>query len=146
VGMRFSPTLGYRTEEIHWTQREEAVQQGKAMIKWVQVDLGASLPIQEIRLLPTHPPNLIHQAGHGFPPRFKLEISDHASFDSASTIVAFENAPMPRPGDNVVSFAGEGRTQGLGGHSFLPGLRSGLPGGRWVMGRHSHRNGAAADM
>jgi len=40
--------------------------------KWVEIDLGRSQAVEEIRLFPAHPQDFADTAGFGFPPRFRL--------------------------------------------------------------------------
>ena len=57
-----------------------------ATTKWVQVDLGKSLPIDEVRLVPAWPID-VEDAGYGFPRRFRVDISDDALFGKYQTIL-----------------------------------------------------------
>ncbi|QIF04992.1 discoidin domain-containing protein [Roseimicrobium sp. ORNL1] len=72
--------------------------------KWVQVDLGGSMPIAEVRLYPAHPPDFPDRPGFGFPRRFRLECSDDATFASSQMIEDHTNAEYPNPADNVATF------------------------------------------
>ena len=40
--------------------------------KWVEVDLGNSLPVDEVHLIPAHPRDFADTVGFGFPPQFKV--------------------------------------------------------------------------
>ena len=67
------PLLGYHSQD---SETAEAV-------KWVQVDLGSSRPVEELRfhaLRHTVPERL------GFPRRFKVEIANRADFGDAATV------------------------------------------------------------
>jgi mono/diheme cytochrome c family protein len=71
-----SPTNGYHSS-IHPTPDAFA---------WVQVDLGASVPVDEIRLIPARPTDFPDNAGFGFPVKYKVEISDDPTFAKAETV------------------------------------------------------------
>ncbi len=100
-GARPSAALGYRSAS-------------SSLLPWVQVDLGAVLPVDEVRLFPAHPTGLAHRAGYGFPPELKVEVALEESFREAVRLLPpSENSPAPRsepmnPGDNVVTFVGRG--------------------------------------
>lgn len=72
--------------------------------RWVQVDLGSSVPLEEVRLYPAHPPDFPDRPGFGFPRRFRLECSDVADFANAQVIADHTKADFPNPADNVVTF------------------------------------------
>ncbi|RBP42552.1 F5/8 type C domain-containing protein [Roseimicrobium gellanilyticum] len=72
--------------------------------KWVQVDLGSSTPIEEVRLYPAHPPDFPDRPGFGFPRRFRLESSNDATFTNAQVIADHTDADFANPADNVVTF------------------------------------------
>jgi len=67
------PRLGFRTQDAA----------DENSVKWVQIDLGASLPIDAVRLhaLRHSAPELL-----GFPRRFKVEAADHPEFRASMTI------------------------------------------------------------
>lgn len=71
--------------------------------KWVQVDLGSSQTLDEVRLYPAHPPDFPERPGFGFPARFRVEISDDAAFAQARTLLDATNADFVNPGDNPVA-------------------------------------------
>ncbi len=56
-------------------------------VKWVQVDLGASMAIDKVRLLPCYDDFNKIGAGFGFPVRFKVECSDDAAFKTGVTLL-----------------------------------------------------------
>ncbi len=49
-------------------------------LAWVQVDLGQTQPIDEIRLVPARPTDFPDSPGFGFPLRFRVEASEDPSF------------------------------------------------------------------
>ena len=88
-----SPTNGYhsgitRTAEVR---------------KWVQVDLGASLPIDAIRLIPARPTDFRDTPGFGFPTRFHVEVSDDPAFIRAESVADHTRDDYPNPGDRPVT-------------------------------------------
>ena len=83
--------IGYHASE---TQRESDV-------KWVQVDLGGTLPISAVRLLPIQHAG---RDGFGFPLRFRVEAADDAAFQHPETITDQTAADYPNPGVREVTF------------------------------------------
>lgn len=77
--------------------------------KWVQLDLGKSVPMDEIRLLPARPTDFKDTPGFGFPVRFTVAISDDASFKDAIVLVDHSAKDYPNPGDGpfVIPVAGK---------------------------------------
>ena len=74
-------------------------------LKWVQVDLGQSLPLDEVRLIPARAVDFPDTLGFGFPVRFRVEISDNADFTAPATIADHTAADFKNPGDTAVSFS-----------------------------------------
>ena len=66
---------------------------------WVQVDLGKSLPLDELRIFPARPTDFADSPGFGFPVRFKIEASDDGAFAKAVTLDDQSQADFPNPGD-----------------------------------------------
>ncbi len=73
-----SPTNGYHSN-IH-AKPEATV--------WVQVDLGQPRPIEEVRLIPARPTDFPDTPGFGFPPVFRVELSEDPTFAHARLIGA----------------------------------------------------------
>ena len=92
-----SPQNGYMSEVVEQPETE----------KWVQLDLGKSLPIQEVRLLPAQPKTSLDKAGLGFPLRFKIEGSRHSDFKDRQTLIDHTEENLPNPGGKVFSFSGK---------------------------------------
>ncbi|MGC9261473.1 MAG: discoidin domain-containing protein, partial [Phycisphaerae bacterium] len=92
---RFAP-LGYQSKPAN----------SNSVSKWVQVDLGQSRPIDQIKLMPM----LMNYsyAAAGFPKRFRIDVSQDAVFTSADTIADHTQADYPSPGDKVAIFSGHG--------------------------------------
>ena len=79
-----SPTNGYHS----------AIHAKPETLAWVQVDLGSSLPINEIRIVPARPTDFRDTAGFGFPSAFKVEVSNDPNFPaSQSKTVDSETRP-----------------------------------------------------
>ncbi len=97
---RRSPTLGYHSQ----------IADRPAVTKWVQVDLGSTRAIDEVILVPAfviyggHP-----GPGFGFPPRFRVEISDEPDFAHATVVADHTQTDFANPGDVPVRIAASGR-------------------------------------
>ena len=70
--------------------------------KWVQVDLGQRVQLQEIRLIPARPTDYQDVPGLGFPVRFKIESSDEPDFEHPRILVDVTDKDFANPGDNEV--------------------------------------------
>jgi len=74
---------------------------------WLQIDLGASKPIDGVRLYPAFTPGDLHANSFGFPLRFRIEASGDPSFDpthGGSTLLADQAADFPDPHDAITAF------------------------------------------
>lgn len=71
-------------------------------VKWVQVDLGAEYPLDEVRLYPARPKDFPARRGFGFPPCFKVEASNDASFEHAVMLLDHTQAEFVNPAENPV--------------------------------------------
>ncbi len=71
-------------------------------LQWVQVDLGSSQALQEVRLIPAHPPDFADRTGFGFPIRFKVEAAEEATFKEPKVIIDATAHDFSNPGDNPV--------------------------------------------
>jgi hypothetical protein len=78
-------------------------------IKWVQVDLGRSVAVDAVRLIPARPTDFRDAPGFGFPVRFKVEASDDPSFARAATLADHTGDDFANPGDRAVSVDGGGK-------------------------------------
>ena len=73
--------------------------------KWVQLDLGKPLAIDQIVLHPCHDDFANIGAGFGFPVRFRIELSDDAEFRRGVVLIADKTAgDFPNPGLSAVRF------------------------------------------
>ena len=71
----------------------------EAVPKWVEVDLGAEVAIDEVRLVPARPVDFADVAGFGFPPRYRVELVPESG--PAFTLRAALD-DSPNPGDAAV--------------------------------------------
>ena len=79
--------------------------------KWVQVDLGADLPVREVVLHPCFDAFAGIGGGFGYPRRFRIEIANDPEFRAGVTVVAaFADEDVPNPGTVPQAF-----TCGTGG-------------------------------
>lgn len=92
AGLETSPTLGYRCESP------------KAESRWVQIDLEESMSIEEVRLIPANPPQVVSDPTLEFPQQFKIEISDSPDMSQADSIVKVASGQLVKPGNQAVVF------------------------------------------
>jgi hypothetical protein len=90
------PSYGYHSE-VAGSQKTE---------KWVEVDLGKVVALDEIRLFPADEYGF---ADFGFPHRFRVELSREKDFREKALITDHTEADFPRPGAEPVVIAGQGR-------------------------------------
>ena len=76
--------------------------------KWVQVDLGTAMPIDEVRLYPAHPPDFPERPGFGFPVRFRVEAGADAAFAHPQMLLDATAADFINPADNPVEMPAKG--------------------------------------
>ncbi|MDQ2687187.1 MAG: glycoside hydrolase family 127 protein, partial [Armatimonadota bacterium] len=74
-------------------------------IRWVQVDLGQSHPIERIKLFPVVD---APERAENFPVRFRLQSSDDPTFNSANLIADLTGSDYADPGDMVSTFRASG--------------------------------------
>jgi cytochrome c553 len=67
-------------------------------VKWVQVDLGRTRPLDEIRLVPARPVDFRDTPGFGFPARFRVELADEPEFHRPVVVADHAAADVPNPG------------------------------------------------
>jgi signal transduction histidine kinase len=70
--------------------------------KWVQVDLGAEMPLDEVRLYPARPKDFPARSGFGFPPRFRVEASSDADFARPTVLLDKTQEDFVNPAENPV--------------------------------------------
>ncbi len=98
VGPATSPSNGYLAQKADEADLE----------KWVQVDLGRTAPIDEVRMFPARPPELADRPGHGFPLRFIVEAANDAEFHSPHTLFDARAIDFENPADFPVALPGNG--------------------------------------
>src|SRR5881394_93988 len=69
--------------------------------KWVQVDLGQVMPIDEVRLIPARPTDFADTPGFGFPRRFRVEAATADSFSEQTVLADNTSRDVPNPGDHA---------------------------------------------
>lgn len=88
-----SPTLGYHS---HISSKQDVT-------KWVQLDLGEVVSIDQISLVPAHVVYGGHKGpGFGFPHRYKVEVSTTEDFAEPILVADHTAADVPNPGDQFV--------------------------------------------
>lgn len=78
------------------------------LVKWVQVDLGRAVPIEEVRLFPARPADFADTPGNGFPVRFRVEAASDATFTEAVKLFDTGEQDFVNPGDNPVTIPAAG--------------------------------------
>jgi signal transduction histidine kinase len=98
LGTQRSPTLGFRSGLVSESRLTNP--------PWMEIDLGHTALVDEVRLFPAHPPNFAHTPGYGFPVRYQIELRE----DEDGTPIVL---PPPQsgsytalPGDNVIAIPG----------------------------------------
>jgi len=93
-----SPTNGYHS----------GIEATPDIVKWVQIDLGQSRPLDTIRLLPARPTDFADTPGFGFPVRYRVEICEEPTFAHPVSIEDQTAADIADPGDRPVLIAAGG--------------------------------------
>jgi signal transduction histidine kinase len=78
--------------------------------KWVQVDLGTELPLDEVRIFPAHPRDFPTRPGFGFPMRFRVEADNDPAFSQPTVLIDHTASDFANPADNPVSMPTRGTT------------------------------------
>ncbi len=87
-----------------------AISPGQDSVKWVQVDLGESIPLQCIVVRPAFDNFNGIGAGFGFPLRFRVETSEQESFLRQVTLVAdHQHEDVQNPGVELFEWKVDGR-------------------------------------
>ena len=92
-----SPTNGWHS----------AIMPGPDHAKWVTVDLGAAVTIDEIVLWPARPVDFRDTPGFGFPSRYEVSVSAREDGGGARVLVGATD--VANPGDQPVRIAGDGK-------------------------------------
>jgi mono/diheme cytochrome c family protein len=80
------------------------------VMKWVQVDLNESVTLDRIVIKPCHDDFKNIGAGFGFPVRFKIELSDDATFKTGAVIAGETANDFTNPGMAAYSAKAEGKS------------------------------------
>jgi signal transduction histidine kinase len=86
-------THGYRS----WTVRD------KATPLWAQIDLGRPCTLDEVRLVPSLPPDFPVSRGFGFPVRWRLESALEPDFQKPAMLADYTGADYVNPQHNIVT-------------------------------------------
>jgi signal transduction histidine kinase len=78
------------------------IERSPDVAKWVQVDLGAEMPLDEVRLYPARPNNFPARRGFGFPLRFRVEAANEATFVQPVLLFDQTGADFVNPAENPV--------------------------------------------
>lgn len=95
AGVKRSPAFGYHSQ----------VAASQNTTKWVQVDLGRSLPIDDVFVFGA---NEYGFADFGFPHRFRVESSDDPSFETSSVLGDYQREDVARPGGYAFHIPADG--------------------------------------
>lgn len=95
-----SPTNGYHS----------GIEAGRDVTKWVQVDLGRSLPLETVRLLPARPTDFTDTPGFGFPLQYRVEVANDPAFKDRQTLADDTSADVANPGDVAVELKANGQS------------------------------------
>jgi signal transduction histidine kinase len=87
-----NPSNGYHSE----------VSSTADAVKWVQVDLGSTQTLDEVRMIPARPIDFADRSGFGFPVRFRVEASEAADFNSSKLLLDATRVDYANPGDGLV--------------------------------------------
>jgi mono/diheme cytochrome c family protein len=93
-----SPSNGYHSE----------IAESPETTKWVEVDLGKVLSVDEVRLVPARPTDFPDTPGFGFPLRWRVTLSEWPDAAKADSLADYTNADYVNPGDNPVVLAANG--------------------------------------
>ena len=78
------------------------------VVKWVQVDLGKMLPVDEVRLFPARAVEFPSRRGFGFPARWRLEASADEAFTQPLLLTEWTRFDFASPYENPVVVPGGG--------------------------------------
>jgi hypothetical protein len=92
-----SPTNGYHS----------AIMPEPDVEKWVEVDLGRAVALDEIRIIAARPTDFPDSPGFGFPARFRVEVAGEPG-GPRRTIAEHTAEDFPNPGDEPVILAAPG--------------------------------------
>ena len=97
-----SPSNGYHS----------AIEPGPDSTKWVQLDLGRPVALEEIRLVPARPVDFPDTPGFGFPARYRVELADEPTFKAPRILSDRTGSDAANPGDSAVMIPIPGKASG----------------------------------
>jgi signal transduction histidine kinase len=71
-------------------------------VRWVQVDLGQELPLDEVRLFPARPKDFPARRGFGFPVRFRVEAANDETLTEPVMLLDCTQADEVNPAESPV--------------------------------------------
>jgi signal transduction histidine kinase len=77
-------------------------------LKWVQVDLGKELPLDDVRIFPARPKDFPARSGFGFPLRFRVEAANDPGFAQPQVLLDQTGADFVNPAENPVVIPAHG--------------------------------------
>jgi hypothetical protein len=93
-----SPSNGYHSE----------IAESPETTKWVEVDLGKVVSVDEVRLVPARPTDFADTPGFGFPLRFRVTLSEWPDAAKAEFLADHAESDYANPGDRPVVLAAQG--------------------------------------
>lgn len=99
-GILPSITEGFQSQSVR----------GPFLTKWVQVDLGRAVPLEEVRLFPARAVEFPARRGFGFPARWRLEAALDESFAPPVLLTEWTKTDFANPYENPVVVPGAGTT------------------------------------
>jgi signal transduction histidine kinase len=101
--------LAMRSDEVRGRNGwHSGISRKQDTFKWVQVDLGESRKVEEVRLVPARPSDFLERAGFGFPLQFRVEVSERPDFEQGAVVFETGAGDFVNPGGNEVGFPGCG--------------------------------------
>jgi signal transduction histidine kinase len=77
-------------------------------LKWVQVDLGKEMPLDDVRIFPARPKDFPARSGFGFPVRFRVEAANDPDFTQPHVLFDQTGADFVNPAENPVVIPARG--------------------------------------
>ncbi len=97
------------TPATHYRPYQSKPVTNPLLATWVQIDLGASVPIDAVELYPAsrrmYPGRDQYYSGEGFPLRFKIEVADDPGFAQPKIIADLTGGDFPDPHDNITRYS-----------------------------------------
>ncbi len=104
--LKLRPGKSSKADAFGWHSK---IEKTNSIAKWVQVDLGQPRVLRQVVLHPCKDDFNNIGEGFGFPVRFKIELSDDATFKSGVTMIADETkADFPNPKIQPVAYSANG--------------------------------------